>query len=107
MLKVTNKKQNTLNMSKVVRAKQTLAGDYGLKHAGDEFLVTNQTAQELASKGTVEIIGDSDIDVGGPKIGVVKIRSHVKAPGDNPAHPDSETNPYHATNESKNIKPKF
>lgn len=94
-------------MSKIVKAKQSIAGEYGFKEAGSMFLLTDQRATELEAKGLVEIIGDSDAEVAGPKIGTVRVGGYTKAPGDKPAHSDSETNPYDATNEAKNIKPKF
>jgi hypothetical protein len=94
-------------MSKVVRAKQTMAGEYGLKQTGEEFLITDQRAEELEAKDLVEIVSHSDVEVSGPKIGPIRVESYLKAPGDKPAHPFSETNPHDATNEAKNTTPKF
>lgn len=94
-------------MSKIVKALQTMAGEYGMKQTGEEFLVTDVRAMELEAKGLVEIISDSDVEVAGPKIGVVRVSSYTKGSGDKSDHPFSETNPYDATNEASNRRPKF
>lgn len=50
---------NSIEMTKVT-AKQTLAGEYGQKAAGDTFEVKDRLAKELSDKGLVEITGDAD-----------------------------------------------
>lgn len=43
-----------------VKALQTVAGDYGVKYAGEEFEVTDKLANDLIHRGLVEAVGESD-----------------------------------------------
>jgi len=85
---------------KQVRFLRTSCGDYGTKTAGDETLLKDALAEDLASKGAVLILADAGEDIGetNKPRSSVRITDHTSKVIER----EEEANPYDPTNTAKN-----
>ena len=80
-------------MAKKVKALQTIAGEYGKAFAGDEIVVRDRTADQLAKAGLVEVLGDAeDETVSVASKGSVRFTDETRKQ-DAPAGETDEANP--------------